>query len=813
VIAATIFATNPPRPTATTALTPTPTLAPTPTPDPAQLERDAQAAAFIGNYARAIALQQQSLAVLGNPESEAALHGQLSIGQWQLANGDLAGAIATLQPLADLSGSPVQTDARVLLGRALERNQQPIEAMAQYSAALAAGSVISPWLSLWLGDDLMASSQPTVALPYLQASLDGAPNLSQGFSRREKIALAQQLSGNLPAAIEQYDSILSRATFPAYRARILYESAQALLAAGQNAAAYQRLNEVVTTHPTTASAAPAVQALLNAGQPVDDLQRGIIAYNNRSYEAARDAFRRAIETADAARANEVRYWAALNYLRLGSPADALRNLDQTITANPPNAPAVAQALGEKAKFYANAGDATNARLTFTQLISNAPAGEVAAQAMFGVGQQFARNANLVSEAAQAFQAAAALHFDAERGAEALSRAAGLEYRLGRLTDVITTAQTLSDGYASESLSLQGPLWLGKAQLALGDVATGTATLQALAQRSPDSYEGVRAAELAADPNRAPLSLPPSPLGAERPRNEAEGREGRGEGAELAQQEEAETWLRAWLNISDTVDVRSPGEAITGDPRYQRGMALWRLGFKNEAREEFEGLRAAFTQDALAQYQLALLFRDIGLYRSSIGAADTLMRLSPAKTPSALPAFMAKLLYPTYYADLVSQHAQEYGLDPLLVFSLIRQESLFEPFAVSSAAANGLMQVIPSTGREINGDLGWPPDYTTADLQKPYVVVRFGTYYLNKQRNFLKGDLYAALAAYNGGAGNALIWEERSGGDPDVFFTEINFEETQRYIRAIAANYAIYHRLYGDRAAAVSLGRTEQRARP
>jgi soluble lytic murein transglycosylase len=297
--------------------------------------------------------------------------------------------------------------------------------------------------------------------------------------------------------------------------------------------------------------------------------------------------------------------------------------------------------------------------------------------------------------------------------------------------------------------------------------------------------------LAADPAKAPLSLPLPPL---------EG-EGRSEGAELAQQQaDAERWLRSWLGITGTTDIRSPGENITGDPRYLRGRELWRLGFKGEAREEFEGLRAALTSDALAQYQLALLFRDIGLYRSSIGAADTLMRLSPAKTPSALPVFIAKLLYPTYYTDLVLQHAQEYALDPLLVFSLIRQESLFEPFAVSSAAANGLMQVVPPTGREINSDLNWPPNYTTADLHKPYVVVRFGTYYLNKQRNFLEGDLYAALAAYNGGAGNALIWEERSGGDPDVFFSAVNFEETQRYIRAIAANYAIYHRLYASSAA-------------
>jgi soluble lytic murein transglycosylase len=790
VFAATIFATNPPPATATAAPTPVPTLAPTPTIDPVALAREADHAAFIGDYARAIELAQRALALMNDPRGVGGegppVQARLSLGQWQIANGDPAAAIVTL---ADLAGSPSRADAHVLLGRAHALNGEPLASTSQFSSALSAGSVISPWLNLWIGDDLLAAGQPTNALPYLQASLTGAPNLSQEFARREKIALAHQLAGNLPAAIEQYESILSRAQSASYRARVLWESAQALQAAGQNAAAFQRMNELVAQHPRTSQAVQAVQALINAGQPVDELQRGIIGYHNGLHVAARDAFRRAIATADADRANDIRYWAALNYLRLGSPADALRNLDQTIAANPAGSPAVAQALAEKGKIFANANDIANAKLTFAQLIDNAPASNAGADAMFGVGQQFARNGGLVSEAALAYQAAAALQYDEARGAEALARAAGLQFRLGQYVDAITTALTLSDSYGSQPLSLQGPLWLGKAQLALGQTATGMATLQALAQRSPDSYEGARAAELASDATRPPLSLPSPPAPIQM-----------GAGSE---QDEAETWLRSWLGITGTADIRSPGANIAGDPRYLRGMELWRLGFKSEAREEFEGLRAALTNEALAQYQLALLFRDIGLYRSSIGAADTLMRLSPARTPSGLPAFIARLLYPTYYADLVQQHAQAYSLDPLLVFSLIRQESLFEPFAVSSAAANGLMQVIPSTGREINGDLDWPPNYTTADLQKPHVSARFGTYYLNKQRNFFEGDLYAALAAYNGGAGNALIWEERSGGDPDVFFASINFEETQRYIRNIAANYAIYHRLYGDQSSAAT----------
>jgi soluble lytic murein transglycosylase len=778
--------------------TPTATPAPTPTPSPAELDSQAQRTAFNGDYASAVQLEQQALAMHA-PQSEQAVQARLNIGQWHLAENHAAAAIDALAPVLNLQSPisnliPLQTEAHVLTGRATQIAGNALGATANFSAAIGAGSVLTPWLNLWIGDTLLNSQQITAALPYLQASLDGAPNVSQEFSRREKIALAHQLLGNYPAALDQYDVILSRAQNAGYRARILWESSQVLLAAGQATAAYQRMGEIVTLFPKAPQAAQAVTALVNAGQPVDELQRGIIGYHNGLHEAARDAFRRAIESAPD-RANDVRYWAGLNYMRLGSPADALRNWDQTIAANPAGTPAVAQALAEKAKYYANTDDVENAKLTFTQLISNAPASNAGAEAMFTVAQQFARNGALVNEAAQAYLAADALQFNEERGAEALARAAGLQYRLGQITDVLTTSQTLMQKFPARPQALLGQLWQGKALLSAGNAPSGTATLKDLVAKSPDSYEGARAAELLSDPNRAPLSLP-SPASLTLPTPAGGGGVGGG-GTVEQQQEEAETWLRNSLNLSSTVNVRDVRNDIRNDDRFIRGNELWRLGFKAEAVDEFEALRLSLASDAAAQYQLALYFRDIGLYRQSIAAADTLMRISPAKTPSNLPAFIARLIYPAYYADLVLQHSNELGLDPLLVFSLIRQESLFEPFAESFAAANGLMQVIPTTGQEIQADLNWPPNYTTADLQKPYVSVRFGTHYLNKQRRFFNGDLYAALAAYNGGAGNSLIWKERSAGDPDVFFASINFEETQRYIRTIASNYAIYHRLYVD----------------
>ncbi|KXK15721.1 MAG: lytic transglycosylase catalytic subunit [Chloroflexi bacterium OLB14] len=107
-----------------------------------------------------------------------------------------------------------------------------------------------------------------------------------------------------------------------------------------------------------------------------------------------------------------------------------------------------------------------------------------------------------------------------------------------------------------------------------------------------------------------------------------------------------------------------------------------------------------------------------------------------------------------------------------------------------------MQIIPSTGAQIASELGKPLDYNDNDLYRPYVSIMFGTHYLTKNRNLFNGDTYAALAAYNGGPGNALAWKELSGDDPDLFVESVRFEETRNYIRHIYEIFVIYRRLYG-----------------
>ncbi len=240
--------------------------------------------------------------------------------------------------------------------------------------------------------------------------------------------------------------------------------------------------------------------------------------------------------------------------------------------------------------------------------------------------------------------------------------------------------------------------------------------------------------------------------------------------------------------------------LAGDSRMQRGLALWDLGLYTEARTEFEDLRKSVENDAVATYRLMNQFLEVGLYRSAILAARqvlTLANLSDAETLQA-PVYFNHIRFGTYYRDYVTQAAQVENLHPLLLFSVIRQESFFEGFVQSSAGARGVMQIMPATGAEIAMNMNWPPDYDADDLYRPSISIPMGAHYLTRWTDYLEGDIVAGLAAYNSGPGNSQTWKNLANGDPDLFVEVIRYPETQNYVRYIYENFKIYSGLYERR---------------
>ena len=256
-------------------------------------------------------------------------------------------------------------------------------------------------------------------------------------------------------------------------------------------------------------------------------------------------------------------------------------------------------------------------------------------------------------------------------------------------------------------------------------------------------------------------------------------------------------MRITFNLPTETDLSGLG-TLASDLRVVRGTEFWELGLFDEARLEFEDLRDAVSASPENSYRLANYLLSLGLYRPAIFAARqvlTLAGLDEHASSLSAPPYFNHVRYGTYYADLIVPDAETYDLHPLFLFSVVRQESLFEGFVRSTAGARGLMQIVPATGSSIASAMGWPVDFDPEDLYRPYISIRMGSSYLDSNRKSLDGDMYAALAAYNAGPGNAAAWKALAGDDQDLLLEVIRFQETRDYIRFIYEIYTIYRTLY------------------
>ena len=155
-----------------------------------------------------------------------------------------------------------------------------------------------------------------------------------------------------------------------------------------------------------------------------------------------------------------------------------------------------------------------------------------------------------------------------------------------------------------------------------------------------------------------------------------------------------------------------------------------------------------------------------------------------------------LLFPQPYWPLLQSDSQQQGLDPYLVASLIRQESEFNPAAISYANAWGLMQLLPRVGSELARKEHVRP-YRTAFLLIPQVNLKLGTVYFRQLLDEFNGQPEYALAAYNAGDDRVKTWLANGPyGSLPEFVESIPFTQTREYVEAIMRNREMYRRLYG-----------------
>jgi soluble lytic murein transglycosylase len=194
-------------------------------------------------------------------------------------------------------------------------------------------------------------------------------------------------------------------------------------------------------------------------------------------------------------------------------------------------------------------------------------------------------------------------------------------------------------------------------------------------------------------------------------------------------------------------------------------------------------------------EMARICQDAGRYDRALDVVKHEVPRYFSTQLSDLPPPYWQALFPRpYWADLKA-YSSENGLDPYLVAALVRQESAFNPSAISHANAVGLMQLLPSTGRLVAKDLKIR-HFNPAMLTIPATNLRMGTKYFKGMVTQF-GAVEYALAAYNAGSDRVVDWQG-SGKYRDIeeFVESIPFTETREYVQAIQRNANVYRQLYG-----------------
>lgn len=155
-----------------------------------------------------------------------------------------------------------------------------------------------------------------------------------------------------------------------------------------------------------------------------------------------------------------------------------------------------------------------------------------------------------------------------------------------------------------------------------------------------------------------------------------------------------------------------------------------------------------------------------------------------------------IMFPLPYFDVVTEVSKKYGVDPFLVWAIMRQESTYRTDVVSTSDARGLLQLLPSTAK-------WVVDKKMVKTEKdpklwrvPEHNIEIGTAYFKYLLERFDGNVVYAISAYNAGPGSMRQWLAKGKyKDLDDFIENIPFIETRNYVKKVLGNYSAYHSIY------------------
>jgi soluble lytic murein transglycosylase len=692
---------------------------------------------------------------------------------------------------------------------ALRTPDDPVEALLQAERLLAAGSsalaarVVAPVLGasdpvlrvrarLLLARAMLAGGDAAAALELAAA-------VARQASATRETGLALVIAGEALLARGQpgqaaEEFLAARALLPEIAPYLEYRALDPLVQAGRAHEAEALVEQIVATAPLRRLAVAALESRRAWAEQRGDLP-ALAATLDRLLQLATIPSYRASLLLQRGRVEQQRGDAA------AARADFARAIDEA-----PTSPAAALALDElaalgvaetvpierRAAILFSAGRYREAVTAFTALLASDPtraeawyqraiarvrAGDLAEgiEELTAMADRYPQDARAPDALVTA---ATLLEWRNEPAAEVLYRrvlsqypgtvaARQARFRLGLLAFARGAHDEARDLWRAdaEAGDPRAAYWYGKALAASGEPAGARAWWSRAYQRDPNSFWGQRAADLLSGRTTI-LQQPVAPLSLD---------------------SEADVVL-AWLDGRGE-NLAAAREEIEKTAAPRRALLLLDAGLREAAGWEVDAARTELRDRpvSLAVFGWLLLERGEAAYAYRIGG--------DLATDERVPEQVrARLLAPIPYPEVLVAASERFGIDPLLLAALIRQESGFEPTAVSPAGARGLTQVMPETAAALARQLGlssWDP----ADSFRPETSIMLGAAELAQRLRQFHGDLVLTLASYNAGPGAVQQWlAQRPTSDPDLFVAWIPYRETAEYVQRVYAGYRRYHEL-------------------
>jgi len=258
------------------------------------------------------------------------------------------------------------------------------------------------------------------------------------------------------------------------------------------------------------------------------------------------------------------------------------------------------------------------------------------------------------------------------------------------------------------------------------------------------------------------------------------------GREMSQ-DSATAWLRS-LQKKETGER----DSILSVEILEQIKVLLCSGFSEEAFNLYEEVLKLHKKRPEFYYRYGLMFMQNGELALGFRLARSFVDMVAREKMADAPIQVLKFLYPVPHEAKVRKHAK---IDPYLIYSVMRQESIFDAKIQSPAGARGLMQIMPQTGDSL-AKMEKIENFDKDLLYNAYLNIRLGIRYLNDLSVKHNNDYIGKLGEYNAGPSAANRWLNNHGSLPwDIRVEEVSYWETRDYVKRVLGNYWTYKEIY------------------